>query len=184
VVGGRIGQELIGAADGGGGDPPLRHFCATAYVYDPLAEKFLLIRHRKLRRWIPPGGHVEENELPAVAAVREVLEETGISVRLVAAPAPKFPGEITMDQPFAMRIYEIEPGHEHMTFLYVAIPTGGSLADGERGEGDVGWFFLEEIVSETFETFSDVRSWCQYFAACGAGRFGANRVGGILEDGK
>ena len=39
----------------------------------------LLIHHKGLGKWLPPGGHIEENEVPHEAAIREVYEETGIS---------------------------------------------------------------------------------------------------------
>ena len=45
--------------------------------------KILLHFHRKLGMWLPPGGHIEQGELPDNAAVREVLEETGLEVELV-----------------------------------------------------------------------------------------------------
>ena len=38
----------------------------------------LMIHHRKLGRWMPPGGHVDVDEFPCDAAVRETLEETGV----------------------------------------------------------------------------------------------------------
>src|SRR5258708_19203529 len=53
---------------------------ATFVVRD---ETVLLLWHRKLQMWLPPGGHIEPNELPDEAAVREVAEEAGIEVELV-----------------------------------------------------------------------------------------------------
>jgi 8-oxo-dGTP pyrophosphatase MutT (NUDIX family) len=58
-----------------------RHFTVAVFVV--WEGKVLLHLHRKLGMWLPPGGHIEKNELPNEAAVREVLEETGIRVRLV-----------------------------------------------------------------------------------------------------
>ncbi|MFI5412568.1 MAG: NUDIX hydrolase [Candidatus Micrarchaeales archaeon] len=40
--------------------------------------KVLLIHHAKLKKWLPPGGHIDENETPDQAVVREVKEETGL----------------------------------------------------------------------------------------------------------
>ncbi|MDR2664569.1 MAG: NUDIX domain-containing protein [Puniceicoccales bacterium] len=143
---------------------PLRHFCASAFIYDIAEEKFLLIRHRKCGYWIPPGGHVEADERPDVTAVREAQEETGIAVRLVGAPAPLFPGETAIVQPFGLRIYEDGPGHEHMSFLYAAVPTGGSLAMSEREVEDVGWFSLDKIFSESFGAAPAVGGWCRFLS--------------------
>jgi 8-oxo-dGTP pyrophosphatase MutT (NUDIX family) len=142
----------------------LRHFCASAFVYDIDARNFLLIRHRKRGCWIPPGGHVEENERPDITAVRETQEETGIAVRLVGAPAPLFAEEMAIVQPFGLRIYEELPGHEHMSFLYAAVPVGGYLAMSEREVEDVGWFSLEKILSVSFGAAPAVGDWCRFLS--------------------
>jgi 8-oxo-dGTP pyrophosphatase MutT (NUDIX family) len=57
-----------------------RHFTVAVFVV--WEGKVLLHRHRKLGMWLPPGGHIEEGELPDEAAVREVWEETGVRVEL------------------------------------------------------------------------------------------------------
>jgi len=41
--------------------------------------KVLLIKHKRLGTWLPVGGELEPGETPAEAAVRELLEETGLS---------------------------------------------------------------------------------------------------------
>lgn len=41
-----------------------RHFTNSVYVYHPQQEKFLFIKHKKLGKWLQPGGHLEANELP------------------------------------------------------------------------------------------------------------------------
>jgi 8-oxo-dGTP pyrophosphatase MutT (NUDIX family) len=75
---------------GGAGDPFSRqrvvpgHFTASAFVLCPERRRVLLIHHKKLGRWLQPGGHVEPSDVDlAAAAQREVAEETGI---VVAAP--------------------------------------------------------------------------------------------------
>ncbi len=44
-------------------------------------DKVLLVKHKKLGIWLNPGGHIEPNELPHLAAEREFFEETGVKVR-------------------------------------------------------------------------------------------------------
>jgi 8-oxo-dGTP pyrophosphatase MutT (NUDIX family) len=47
-----------------------------------------LVWHPRLGCWLPAGGHVEPDETPAQAGIREVMEETGLDVTLVPRPAP------------------------------------------------------------------------------------------------
>ena len=54
-----------------------KHFTASAFVLNPHRE-VLLVHHRKLGVWLYPGGHIEFNETPDDAALREVVEETGV----------------------------------------------------------------------------------------------------------
>ena len=52
-----------------------RHFTATAFIIDSKG-RTLLLWHKRLNRWMPPGGHIDDNETPEEAARRECKEET------------------------------------------------------------------------------------------------------------
>jgi len=57
------------------------HLTATGLVLAPDGERVLLVHHKRLDRWLLPGGHIEpEDPTPAEAARREVIEETGVSL--------------------------------------------------------------------------------------------------------
>ena len=57
------------------------HITASALVLSPRRDRVLLVYHRRLERWLQPGGHVEPTDVDVVAtAQREVLEETGLVV--------------------------------------------------------------------------------------------------------
>jgi 8-oxo-dGTP pyrophosphatase MutT (NUDIX family) len=54
------------------------HFTASGFVRSPDRASVLLIEHRRLERWLQPGGHVDPDDAgPLAAALREVAEETG-----------------------------------------------------------------------------------------------------------
>ena len=63
---------------------PTRDFTATAFVV--WQGKVLLHKHKKLGEWFPCGGHIEKDELPDEAAVREVAESAGVKLGAVAQP--------------------------------------------------------------------------------------------------
>jgi 8-oxo-dGTP pyrophosphatase MutT (NUDIX family) len=63
------------------------HITCTGLVLHPAGDRVLLVHHRRLDRWLLPGGHVEpEDATIADAARREVVEETG--ARLHPDPNP------------------------------------------------------------------------------------------------
>ena len=53
---------------------------ATAFVYDDAGRILLIRENYGQRRYGPPGGAVDEGESPQDAAVREALEEVGVTV--------------------------------------------------------------------------------------------------------
>ena len=60
-------------------DNPAGHITASAWVLSPCLTETLLTHHRKLQRWLQPGGHIENDDSNIYeAAIREVVEESGI----------------------------------------------------------------------------------------------------------
>jgi len=98
---------------------PQRHFVATAYVV--FQKRTLLLLHRKLGLWLPPGGHIDEGELPEEAALREVYEETGLEVELVSpkrSPDPTAPGVRYLHQPNHVQLEDIPNHPQHIDLIY------------------------------------------------------------------
>ena len=104
----------------------VRHFTSTGFVVQDGAT--LLHWHPKLAMWLPPGGHVEENEDPVQAVLREVEEETGIVTEVVptggVVGAPAIPVQIS--PPITILIADIDDPvdgfHQHIDFIYVCRP--------------------------------------------------------------
>jgi len=114
-----------------------RHFTATTFVVHE--DKVLLHRHPKQGLWLPPGGHIERDELPHDAAVREVLEETGLNARLHTENAAVRMAELmecgVVPQPAHILVEDINPFHQHIDFIYYAkLPTGESTASDHESE--------------------------------------------------
>lgn len=105
---------------------------ASALVFSWFAEgwRLCLIMHPRLGMLLPAGGHVEADETTAEAAVREVLEETGLAVRLMPPPSMPVPsGTPHVPVPLPWWILEMrvpadrhERGpHFHVDSMYVAV---------------------------------------------------------------
>ena len=128
---------------------PRRHFAVATFVVS--GERVLLLFHRKLAMWLPPGGHVEPSELPDVAAVREVAEETGVEVVLLGERGldTAYPRQLV--RPEGLQVEHIDAEHEHIDFVYFAVPAGGRLTPPVRSaeaECDrAGWYTLAEMAA-------------------------------------
>ena len=89
------------------------HITCTGLVLGPDAERLLLVHHRRLDRWLLPGGHVEPADVEIWdAARREVIEET--SVDLLPDARPRLAGMDVHGIPSKGR----EPYHLHHDLLF------------------------------------------------------------------
>lgn len=123
----------------------------TFVVFVP--EKRVLIRyHDKHDMWLVPGGHVELNETPVEAAVREVKEETGLTVTLWQGNQFfEYVNERYMElaPPVAMSVHDISPGHRHVSLVYFATSSTMEVVEPDRGEKSRGflWLTKEELLA-------------------------------------
>jgi ADP-ribose pyrophosphatase YjhB (NUDIX family) len=119
-----------------------RDFTATTFVVQDGCT--LLLLHRKLGKWFPPGGHIDPHELPDHAAVREVREESGLDVELLARCGTL--GHVhVLPQPYCILLEDISPGHQHIDLIYFACVRGGSLMHAEREAHAARWFTWEAL---------------------------------------
>ena len=109
--------------------------------------RVLLHRHRKLGLWLPPGGHVEPHELPDEAAVREVLEEAGVSVTLVGERAVDAPGPLQLVRPRGVQLEDIAPGHQHVDLVYLARPLEPYAVEVGGDEPGFAWYTAPEALA-------------------------------------
>jgi 8-oxo-dGTP pyrophosphatase MutT (NUDIX family) len=95
----------------------------TVAIFVVHNEKILLIHHRKLDKWLPLGGHIELDEDPEQAALREAKEESGLDVELLGErPPTTSPGTRALIAPRFLDIHRISETHEHIGMIYWARP--------------------------------------------------------------
>jgi 8-oxo-dGTP pyrophosphatase MutT (NUDIX family) len=116
------------------------HFTGSAMVVDPAGERVCLVHHRKLQRWLQPGGHAEPGDAGRMerTAVREAHEEIGLAVRLHPAAA----------QPFDVDVHPIPrrgdmPAHLHLDVRMLVVAVGEPSHDAEESHG-ARWFATDE----------------------------------------
>lgn len=146
---------VAAATDAGAG---VRQWCATAFVV--WRGRVLLHRHAKLGMWLPCGGHVEANELPDDAAVREVAEESGVAIALHGDGAIDAPGPRPLTRPRGVQLEPIAPGHEHIDLVYLARPVepyDGTIPLAAE-DPTLGWYDAEAL--RTMALSAEVRAWC------------------------
>jgi 8-oxo-dGTP pyrophosphatase MutT (NUDIX family) len=121
-----------------------RHFTATTYVVRD--GNVLLHRHRRQGIWLPPGGHIERDELPSEAARREIEEETGLSLQLhseiEAESLSREMDALVVPQPAFILVEDINPYHQHIDFTYFARAPEGAEPEGASG---FSWFAPGEL---------------------------------------
>jgi 8-oxo-dGTP pyrophosphatase MutT (NUDIX family) len=113
------------------------HLTGSAFVVDAAGERFVLLFHAKLRRWLQPGGHADGDMNLAAVALREATEETGMA-GLVVDPTP-----LDVD------VHEVRPpredAHLHLDVRYLVVaPPGAELAGNEEST-DLLWVRWEDL---------------------------------------
>ena len=105
-----------------------RHFTATGFVVD--GSRTLLHWHKRLQQWMPPGGHIEPDEDPVQAVLREIEEETGLRTEVIAGKeAAPFDYPEQLPAPYTILVEDI-PGpdvpHKHIDLIYFCRRIDGS----------------------------------------------------------
>jgi len=112
----------------------------TVAIFVVHAGRVLLIHHRNLNKWLPLGGHIELDEDPEAAALREAKEESGLAVELVGERPPTTePGTRALIAPRFLDIHRITDTHQHIGMIYWARPKNGRLRLSASEHHDIQW---------------------------------------------
>ncbi len=131
----------------------------TVAIFVVEKDRVLLIHHRKLDKWLPLGGHVELDEDPEQAALREAKEESGLDVELLGERQPTTgPGTRALIAPRFLDIHRISDSHEHIGMIYWARPKNGNVTLAHDEHHDIRWCSEGEL-EELCPAMSEAVKW-------------------------
>jgi 8-oxo-dGTP pyrophosphatase MutT (NUDIX family) len=128
----------------------VRHYTVSGIVLHD--DRVLLIEHRKSGTALPPGGHINPGEDPIQALRREVREEVGIDVEVLAEQRFSHPGVGVVAPPFAILVIDgvLDPvvgTHAHIDLVYVRRPVTHDVTVQPAEVGGFRWVPLAEVVA-------------------------------------
>jgi 8-oxo-dGTP pyrophosphatase MutT (NUDIX family) len=124
-----------------------RHFTVTGFV----AQNGRTALHwHRLGLWLPPGGHIESNEDPLQAVLREVREEIGLEVEVIpTAEGFRYDGPPQLPVPATIAIYDLVDGdrqvrahHQHIDLVYFTRPHSASAVPASDRDEDA-WLWVD-----------------------------------------
>ena len=128
----------------------------------------LIRKHEKYHKWLAVGGHIELDETPDVAALREVKEEVGLDVVLIPPRTiPESSKESSEYQelmpPWYLNIHPITDTHKHMSLIYFATSESDNVRpeyESDRSD-EWKWFTEEELEKNEYGIPDSIRWYAQ-----------------------
>jgi 8-oxo-dGTP pyrophosphatase MutT (NUDIX family) len=111
------------------------HVTASAVVIG--ARGVLLHRHRRLHRWLQPGGHLDAGERPEDGARRECEEETGLAVEHPTGG----PVLVHVD------VHGSADDHVHLDVRYLVVGPDADPSPPPAESQDVAWFTWDQATA-------------------------------------
>lgn len=127
------------------------HVTASAWILSVDQQRCLLVYHRKLQRWLQPGGHADGEPEVHRTALREAEEETGLW-RL--ALHVERDGSVL---PFDLDVHAIparptEPEHKHYDVRFLLRATHDDAPRASTDAVEARWVPLPQVEELTRET--------------------------------
>lgn len=121
------------------------HITGSAWLLDEHFKRALMTHHRKLNRWLQPGGHADGESDVICVSLREAEEESGLEKIEAYSPAL-----------FDIDIHEIparksEPAHFHYDCRFLLRSTGSDDYVVSEESNDLAWIPLDEMSRYTTE---------------------------------
>jgi len=140
-------------------------FCVEVFIV--YKNKILLRMHDKHKIWLSVGGHIELNEDPVQAAIREVMEEVGLDIKIIGdAHGPNTGtkenrGYTYLIPPRYLGKHPVSDTHEHIAFVYFAKSDTDYISDSKSAHErtETKWVTKEEL--DKMELVPNVRFYAE-----------------------
>lgn len=131
------------------------HVTGSAWVLSHDHGHCLLVHHRKLNRWLQPGGHADGDSNIANVALREVREESGLTkIELLRTQGEIVPLDVDVHLIPARTNSSgtvIEDAHEHHDIRFLVLAAEGQKLVLSDESNDLRWFSHPELLAVTDE---------------------------------
>lgn len=136
----------------------------TVHIFIVYKNKVLLRYHDKYNIWCGPSGHLDLEEDPNQAAIREAKEEVGLNIKLYNHTTESWNETEQIKRlipPMYMNIHRISKNHRHIDLIYFATSnTDEVLPTYEEDRSDKWkWVSKEELAQ-----MKDIRSEHKFYA--------------------
>lgn len=146
------------------------HLTAAAAVLDPAGEAVLLVRHRKLGRWLQPGGHADGDPDLAAVALSEAAQETGVDGLAVVG------GPVDLD----VHVVPDDGGagtHLHLDVRYLVVaPDMAPPRPDPRETAGAAWFPVADLPADADASLARL-------VAAAVAALAGHTSGGVSQDG-
>lgn len=113
------------------------HLTGSALVVEEGSGRILMLFHRKLQRWLQPGGHADGDANLAAVALREATEETGID------------GLRVHPEPIDLDVHRVTPPgerpHDHLDVRFLVMAPRGAVVTGNHESEGLRWVVSDDL---------------------------------------
>ena len=122
-------------------------YCVEVFIV--YKDKILLRMHDKYKIWLSVGGHIESDEDPIQAAIREAKEEVGLEIKIIDNRLlPNDESDYKMlITPRYLGSHYVNDIHKHTIFVYFAKSNTNKITDSisEHERTETRWVTKEEL---------------------------------------
>lgn len=138
----------------------------TVGAFIVFKSKVLLVNHKELKLWLPPGGHIELDEDPEQALIREIEEETGLKKSQIdiMSEKPRIRNDSSRKMllpPKWLDIHWINKTHKHIGLGYVVKSKTQKVVLAKKEHYEIRWFTERDLNNNKYKLISNIKFYCK-----------------------